>query len=117
MDPSGTPVQLHPHGQTLVLFLSTSCDGCRDLAALVREGVAGFRVAGVLRAPESGLPDQAVDAFVGDRGEWVLGDDPFAALDVRSAPFFCVLDATGAIVVEGRRIRQVAPALTTAAAS
>jgi hypothetical protein len=86
---------------TLVVFLSTTCDGCRDLAEMVRAGIEGIDVLGVLRRPASGLPDADVDVFVGGEGAWLCGDDPFEALDVRSGPYFCLLDATGAVAVEG----------------
>jgi hypothetical protein len=100
-DPTGRPVEVSIDAATLVVFLSTTCDGCRDLAELVRRGARDVGVLGVLRTPSSGLPDAAVDAFVGTGGAWLCGDDPFEALQVRSAPYFCVLDATGTVVVEG----------------
>jgi hypothetical protein len=84
-----------------VVFLSTSCDACQDLAHLVREGVGGFSVLGVLRVPTGGLPSEAISSFVGSEGRWLLGDDAFGAFEVRSAPFFCILDAAGSLVVEG----------------
>jgi hypothetical protein len=99
--PSGLGAMVHLTGATLVVFASTTCEGCKDLADLVREGVDGFSVVGALRAPKEGLPDGEVGAFVGDRGVWLLGDDAFSAFDVRSAPFFCILDSDGELVVEG----------------
>jgi hypothetical protein len=84
-----------------VVFLSTSCDGCVDLAQLVREGTAGFDVLGVLRVPPGGLPSEEVATFVGTEGRWLLGDDAFEAFEVSSAPFFCIIDAAGTLVVEG----------------
>jgi hypothetical protein len=90
--PSGTATAWSRTSLGLVLFLSTTCDGCRDLAELVRSGIGGFDVLGVLRAPVGGLPSVAIDEFVGHSGHWLIGDDPFLALDVRSAPFFCIVE-------------------------
>jgi hypothetical protein len=100
-DETGRASQRSFNGPTLVVFLSTTCDGCRDLAELVRRGRGATEVLGVLRRPVSGLPDAAVDAFVGRSGAWLLGDDAFDALDVRSAPYFCLVDATGTVLIEG----------------
>lgn len=100
-DPTGRPMRRRLDAPTLVVFLSTTCDGCRDLAELVRSGAAGIEVLGILRRPASGLPDAAVDAFTRSVGAWLCGDDPFGAFDVRTGPYFCLLDATGTIVVEG----------------
>lgn len=85
----------------MVLALSTTCDGCRELADVVRGGIAGFEVLGLLRRPPGPLASSDVAAFTGTTGRWVLGDDGFDALDVGSAPFFCVLDGTGDVLVEG----------------
>jgi hypothetical protein len=100
-DPTGRASQRSLSVPTLVVFLSTTCDGCSDLAELVRRGDGTTEVLGVLRRPAAGLPDGAVDAFVGHGGAWLLGDDPFDALDVRSAPYFCLLDAKGTVLIEG----------------
>jgi hypothetical protein len=100
-DLDGRPARVSLDVPTLVVVLSTSCDGCRDLAELVRSGAPSVGVLGVLRAPPEGLPDDEVAAFCGTRGRWLLGDDPFDALEVRFAPYFCLLDAKGAVVVEG----------------
>lgn len=82
---------------TVVLFLSTTCEGCRDLASVVRDGAPGFHVLGVLRAPRGGLPSADLAGFAGGGGDWLVGDEPFVALEVSSAPFFCVVD--GAVVL------------------
>ena len=100
-DPSGTAVERALTSVTLVVFCSTTCDGCRDLARLVAEGVDGMAVIGAMRAPAGGLPDEEVAAFTLDGGTWFIGDEAFAAVGVGAAPFFCVLDASGAVVVEG----------------
>jgi hypothetical protein len=99
-DPRGVAVSRSLAGACAVVFLSTTCDGCRDLAELVREGTDGASVLGVLRGPQGGLPSPEVTAFTGETGEWLLGDDPFEALDVRSAPFFCIV-VDGVVLVEG----------------
>jgi hypothetical protein len=101
LDPTGAPVGARLEGPSLVLFLSTSCDGCADLAQMVREGTAGFDVLGVLRVPPGGLPSEEVATFVGAGGRWLLGDDAFEAFDVYKGPFFSVVDETGRLVVEG----------------
>jgi hypothetical protein len=88
-------------GASLVVFLSTTCDACSDLASLVREGAVGFSVLGVLRVPTGGLPSDETSSFVGSGGRWLLGDDAFEAFEVSSAPFFCIIDAAGTLVVEG----------------
>jgi hypothetical protein len=38
------------------------------------------------------LPSDVIDEFVGEAGRWLIGDDPFEALDVRSTPFFCIVE-------------------------
>ena len=101
IDQRGADVEVHLDGPTVVLFVSTTCHGCRGLARLVREGIAGFAVVGALRIPSGGLPSEETARFIGDMGTWVLGDDAFDAFLVRSAPFFCILDASGSIEVEG----------------
>jgi hypothetical protein len=101
LDPRGVPREARLEVPGLVLFLSTTCDGCRELAELVREGVAGCDVIGALRLPPEGLPSEATASFIGDGGRWLLGDDAFDAFDVRAAPFFCVIDAAGSVAVEG----------------
>jgi hypothetical protein len=100
-DLDGRPVRVALDEPTLVVLLSTTCDGCRDLAELVRSGSPHLAVLGVLRAPVGGLPDAATTAFAGSAGRWVLGDDAFVALDVVSAPYFCLIDVRGSCVVEG----------------
>jgi hypothetical protein len=97
----GCAVDVELQGPCVVVFLSTTCDGCKDLVSLVRDGAEGFEVLGVLRVPETGLPDPDVSEFCGPEGTWLLGDDTFAALDVRAAPFFCIVDADGQVAVEG----------------
>jgi len=100
-DPSGSPVECAlTEGRWLVIFSSTTCDGCSQLAGLVADGTPGIAVLGAMREPESGLPDDAVSAFTAMGGRWVLGDAPFAALGVHAAPFFCVLEH-GTVVLEG----------------
>jgi hypothetical protein len=98
--PSGVATSWTRSSRVLVLFLSTTCDGCRDLAELVRSGLDGFDVLGVLRTPVDGLPAVAIDEFVGGSGHWLVGDDPFVALDVRSAPFFCIVEGSR-VLLEG----------------
>ena len=101
MAPDGSRATERIEGPTVVLFLSTTCDGCAELAGLVRSGIDGYATVGMLRAPDAGLPDDAVTAFVGAGGRWLVGDAAFDAFDVRSGPFFCVIDARGETVLEG----------------
>jgi hypothetical protein len=100
-DVEGRPVHVELDEPTLVVIVSTTCDGCRDLAELVRSGSPTVAVLGILRAPPDGLPDKGISTFAGIGGRWVLGDDPFDALDVVSAPYFCLVDAHGSCVIEG----------------
>jgi hypothetical protein len=100
-DLDGRPVRVALAETTLVVILSTTCDGCRDLAELVRSGSAKVAVLGIVRAPIGGLPDAATASFAGNGGRWVLGDDAFDALDVGSAPYFCLVDALGSCLIEG----------------
>jgi hypothetical protein len=98
----GEPVEIaiSTSTRTLLVIVSIHCEGCRDLVGLVRDGIDGFEVVGVMRSPAGPLPDPGVSAFVGRGGTWVLGDDAFDLLDAFAAPFFCVVDAAG-VVVEG----------------
>lgn len=101
VDPSGAPVEATLGPRTLLVFVKLDCDGCHELAGLVRDGLEGCDVLGAMRVPGGGLPDARVDELTGARGRWLLGEEPFEALDVRSAPFFCVLDGDRRVVVEG----------------
>lgn len=75
---------------TLVVFVAAACDACRELASLVATGLEGLEVLGAVRADDVGLA-RGVGA-----GRWLVGDHAFDALEVRSAPFFCLLDGDGA---------------------
>ncbi len=86
---------------TLAVFVSTTCDGCRELVGLVADHDIPLEVLGALRAPRGGLPDPAITEFTGASGSWCLGDDAFEAFEVWSAPYFCLVDGEGAVVVEG----------------
>ncbi|HLK45657.1 MAG TPA: hypothetical protein VKT18_06690 [Acidimicrobiales bacterium] len=99
VDLSGSSLSVPLDRPTVVLFVATGCDGCDELVALVRAGVDGFQVVGVLR-PSTHEPEEARRAFTGTGGTWLVGDEPFEALQVRSAPFFSVV-VDGAVVCEG----------------
>jgi hypothetical protein len=86
---------------TLVVFVSTTCDGCVELVGLVRTHDLPLGVVGALRAPASGLPDAGITRFTGTSGRWVLGDEAFEAFEVSSAPYFCLVDGEGTVIVEG----------------
>jgi hypothetical protein len=100
-DPEGRHTAVEIDEPTLVVFLSTTCDGCRDLADLVRDDALPIAVLGVLRAPAGEVTAAAIRAFTGASRRWLLGDDPFDALEVRGGPYFCLLDGRGTVVVEG----------------
>jgi hypothetical protein len=99
--PDGGATRVLIDRTTVVVFASTTCEGCAELAALVAQGMPDALVVGVLRVPVGGLPDPLVDQFTAGGGRWVLGDQPFGALSVTSTPFFCVLDERGELVHEG----------------
>lgn len=101
IDVAGEPAAFPLAGTTLVVFCSTTCDGCRDLAGLVAEGAPGVVVVGAMRTPTTGLPDADVTAFTAGGGRWLLGDEAFVVLGVHAAPFFSIIDADGAVAVEG----------------
>jgi hypothetical protein len=100
VDPAGARTSVQIAGPTVVLALSTTCDGCRELAEVVADGIEGFDVVGLLRSP-SEPPPAGEGTLWGRGGRWVLGDDALDALDISSAPFFVVVDATGDVLVEG----------------
>src|SRR5271168_2002612 len=52
IDLQGVDITVRIASKTVVLALSTSCDGCRELAAVVADGIDGFEVLGLLRAPK-----------------------------------------------------------------
>ncbi len=96
----GSAIEWRLDRPTVVLLLSTTCDGCRELAGVVRDGAPGYAVVGALRASVGEGDDRDVLELTGGAGDWLLGDDAFVALDVTSAPFFVVVDG-GSVVLEG----------------
>lgn len=101
VDPHGAAVVVRIAAPSAILALSTSCDGCQDLAAVVAEGVEGFDVFGLLRPARDESSRAQVAAFTRHGGRWVIGHEGFDALEIASPPFFCVLDESGLVVVEG----------------
>jgi hypothetical protein len=100
-DLHGRPTTTTLVGASLVVFLKLDCDGCVELAGLVRDGVPGVQVLGALPVPSTGLPDPGTTALAGERGRWLVGADAFTAMSVRTGPFFCLVDREGRVVVEG----------------
>lgn len=79
---------------TLVVFLSAQCGACEELAALVRAGVQGADTLGVVRERD------AVALGAWGTGPFFVADGAFEDLDVRSAPFFALVDADGTVLTE-----------------
>ena len=94
VDLAGRPARVELDGPTVVVFVSTACEGCVELADLVRDGVDGFCVAvlGVLRASlRRACSGRRVVTFCGPWRTLARSATPLApyeALRVRSAPFF-----------------------------
>lgn len=80
---------------TLVLFLSSGCDACGELAELVRDGVDGLGVWGVLRESD----EAGAHRWVGEH--WVVSDRAFEHFDVGAGPFFCLVEPDGTVRAEG----------------
>lgn len=97
-DPTGSPMVVALGRPTVLVFVKQDCDGCIELAQLVRDGIEGFEVVGVLR--ELPGPDAAI-GHRRDDGTWLVGPGAFDVMAVTSAPFFVVLDEARRVVVEG----------------
>lgn len=101
LDPAGAPTVVHLERATVVVALSTTCDGCRELSSLVAAGVPDFDVVGILRPPRPPVSRSDLAAFTAAGGRWVVGDEAFEVLDAGAPPFFCVIGSDGDVVVEG----------------
>jgi hypothetical protein len=103
VDPRGRPVDAPMERRTLLLFLSTSCDGCLDLWAAFagRQPAplpAGVDALLITRGPGIERPD-AVAALAGS-ARVVMGDAAWTDYEVHSGPFFVLVDA-GRVLTEG----------------
>ena len=102
VSPRGEPILWKPGLElTLLLFLSTTCEGCRDLwtgsAALVSPSLAGVFVT---KGPGSEDPERvcnlAGEAFV------VMSDQAWDDYQVPTGPFFVLVDGRrGRVATEG----------------
>jgi hypothetical protein len=101
VDAHGEPVVVRIAAPSVFLALSTSCDGCQELASIVVDGIEGFEVLGLLRPARDEASQAQMTAFTQRGGRWVVGDEGFDALDAGSPPFFCVVEPSGLVVVEG----------------
>ena len=83
---------------TLLLFLSTACDGCADLWAALRDpvaaGLAGATPVVVTRGPESEDPE-AVHRLAPPGVAVVQSSGTWRAYRVQGPPFFALVDGPG----------------------
>ncbi|MGH9007989.1 MAG: hypothetical protein ACRDV6_09820 [Acidimicrobiales bacterium] len=90
-------------GWTVLLFLSSSCDGCHELWDLARTGVlpgVKTRPAVVAVAKETSESPLQVAALGGDGT--LLSDRAWSDYQIHSGPFFVVVDGPGRrIATEG----------------
>jgi hypothetical protein len=100
VDPEGRPVTLRVVGSgtwSLVLFLSTNCDGCVPFWKLLGDQhAAGFerdlRVVAVTRDP--GEQDAAALAAVPGGSPVVMSTDAWRAYRVQGPPFYVLVDGS-----------------------
>jgi hypothetical protein len=92
----GEPVERTFGARSLVIVVKSDCDGCRAMLESDLEELAGFDVVVVSAAPDL-------------KGEWALARQRVVVaprlleeLDVRSAPFYVLLDGpAGRVLSEG----------------
>lgn len=102
--PTGAPVTVGLEtGWTLLLFLSSSCDGCHALWELARRGVledVAIRPAVIAIAKQASESFPRVAELGGDGA--LLSDQAWDDYQVHSGPFFVVVDGAAArIATEG----------------
>jgi hypothetical protein len=96
VSPSGDPIELGVIGEprwTLLAFLSTSCDGCRESWRALSQGSGlpgDVRLIVVTRPPDKEDAD-AVRGLSADRAV-VMSDQAWSSYNVWGAPFFVLID-------------------------
>jgi len=103
MTPSGHPVAhaLTGDGWTLLMFLSTSCDGCQELwdafgAPETSPIPKDLRTVVVTRGPALEAPDNVARLCGG--ASVVMSDDAWSDYGVHAGPFFVLVDGVAAQV-------------------
>jgi hypothetical protein len=102
---SGEPVVHDPaEGWTLVMFLSTSCDGCQELWEAFAEPDSSALPSGVrnLVVTRAATEQPEKVAARSGRAAVVLSDEAWADYGVHSGPFFVLVDPQRArVATEG----------------
>jgi hypothetical protein len=119
--PAGQPIAYElTEGWTLLVFLSTSCDGCRELWDAFGDPEhppAPGDLTTVMVTRGSGLeaPDRV--ARLCGQASVVMTDDAWSDFGVHAGPFFVLVDGGGArVATEGVAwsVEQIAEAITVA---
>jgi hypothetical protein len=104
--PSGEPVSYEiGEGWSVLVFLSTACDGCHELWSALANPIGsplpeGVRTVLVTHAPSVESPAEA--ARLSGAATLVMSDEAWTDYEVHSGPFFVVVDgATGRVASEG----------------
>ena len=102
--PSGRPVAyaLRDSGWTLLVFLSTSCDGCQELWDAFADPESSpmprdLTTVVVTRGSPLEAPDGV--ARLGGSASVVMSDDAWSDYGVHAGPFFVLVDGSAAQVV------------------
>ncbi len=118
--PNGEPIEAAPSGGwTLLLFLSTTCDGCLDLWESFADQKVPF--ADELAVVVITRPDERAEEVARLAGSTrvVMTETAWSDYEVHSGPFFVVVDGrSGQIATEGVAwsVEQVSSALAAARA-
>ena len=107
VDAWGAPVTFDPVSRAewaLLLFLSTTCDGCADVWSAAGGGGVGFEVDSVV-VVTAGATREDTDVVRGRSPEGVLtimSDEAWTTYRVAGPPFFVLIDGVGAeVATEG----------------
>jgi hypothetical protein len=107
VDAWGAPVTFDPVSRAewaLLLFLSTTCDGCSDVWSAAGGGGVGFEVDSVV-VVTAGATREDTDVVRGRSAEGVLtimSDEAWTTYRVAGPPFFVLIDGVGAeVATEG----------------